>query len=116
MSSRIAPDPLDPTKMANQPALRTSSGLIWVVFGGLFAAAAMIPLGLLAFGSDGRSQGAAIPTAALILVLYGALLVVRFAVRQGPRRLRAMAVCMLSMAAVALVGVWSCLMIESAPR
>ena len=51
---RPAPDErgagrLDPTKMVNQPALRTSSGLSWIIVGGLFAAVSLVPLGLLVF-------------------------------------------------------------------
>lgn len=64
---------LDPTKMANQPALRTSNGLVWLIMGGLFAAASLVPFA-------------------------------------------ALAACMLTMAGVALVLVWVCLLLEAGPR
>lgn len=106
---------LDPMMMKNQPALRTSSGLIWVIMGTLFAAACLVPLAFLAFGGDGRSSAVAIATGIAVLVLYAALLIVRVAVRSRVVRLRAMAVCMLSMAGIAVIGLWICLLIEGAP-
>jgi len=112
---RPAPAPADPTKMVNQPALQTSSGRIWIVMGGLFAAVSLVPLALLIFQGNGRSRGVAILVAVLILTCYALLLAARFAVRRGPKRLRVMAASMLAMAAVALSGVWICALIESAP-
>lgn len=107
---------LDPTKMANQPALRTSNGLVWLVMGGLFAAASLVPFAALAFAGDGRSRAVALTAGAIVIVLYAAMLAVRFAVRPRRARLLALAACMLTMAAVALVAVWICLLLESAPR
>lgn len=106
---------LDPTKMANQPALRTSSGRVWIVVGALFAAASLVPFGLLIFAGDGRSRPIATVAAVLVVVLYALLLVCRFTLRPGPGRLRAMAACMLTMAGVALVGIWICAVVEGAP-
>lgn len=107
-------EPLDPTKMVNQPSLRTSHGLVWLIVGGLFAAASLIPFSMLAFAGTGRSTGAAIMTGIVIIALYAAMLISRFAVRPGPVRLGVMAGCMLAMALVALIGVWICLALESA--
>lgn len=106
---------LDPTKMVNQPTLRTSTGRIWLVMGGLFAAVVMIPFGLLIFAGDGGSRATAVSVGVLILVLYAAMIVCRLATRPGPARLRLMAACMITMAVVALLGVWLCLLVESAP-
>lgn len=107
---------LDPTKMANQPALRTSNGLVWLIMGGLFAAASLVPFAALAFAGSGRSRGVALTAGAVVIVLYAAMLVIRFAVRPRLPRLRALAACMLTMAGVALVLVWVCLLIEAGPR
>lgn len=107
-------EPLDPTKMVNQPSLRTSHGLVWLIVGGLFAAASLIPFSLLAFAGTGRSTGAAITVGIVILVLYAAMLVSRFAIRPGPVRLWVLAGCMLAMALAALIGVWVCIALESA--
>lgn len=101
----------DPTKMQNQPALQTSSGLIWVVMGGLFAALSLVPLILLIVAA-GESRLVAIVTAALVALLYALLIVLRFAIPRGPRRLWWLAACMLTMAAIALIGVLVCALIE----
>lgn len=106
---------LDPTRMADQPALRTSTGRAWIVMGGLFAAVSLVPFMLLIFAGSGRSRGLAIAVAVLMLILYALLVSARFLLRSGPVRLRTMAVCMLTMAAVALGGAWLCALIESAP-
>lgn len=105
---------LDPTRMVNQPALQRSRGTIWIVMGGLFLVAALIPFGALIFGGTGSSAGLALTAAALMVLLYAALVVMRFAVAQQQLRTRLMAVCMLTMAAVALLGVILCAMIENA--
>lgn len=104
---------LDPTKMKNQPAMRTSSGLIWIVMGGFFAVAAAVPFSLLIAG-DRPSHTVAMVILVIVAVLYVALITVRFVVQKRVARLRVMAACMLSMAAVALIGAWLCVTIESA--
>lgn len=106
---------IDPTKVVNQPALRTSNGRIWLIMGGLFAAVTMIPFGMLIFAGDGRSRVTALASAVLILLLYAAMIICRIAIRPGTIRLRFMAACMLTMAAAALIGVWLCLLVERAP-
>lgn len=105
---------LDPTKVINQPALRQSPGTIWIVMGGLFLAASLIPFGALIFAGSGRSSTVATMFAVILIVLYAALVTARFAVAKRVWRVRFMAVCMLSMAGFALVGSWICSLIESA--
>lgn len=104
---------LDPTKMVNQPALQRSRGTIWIVMGGLFLLAALVPFGALIFGGSGRSAGLAITAAAIMILLYAALVTMRLAIARQKLRLRLMAVCMLTMAAVALLGIWLCALIEN---
>lgn len=102
----------DPTKVLNQPALQTSNGTIWVVLGGLFAAAVLVPFVLL-IASGGASATWSLTMAIAVVALYALLVVLRFAIRPGTTRLRWLAACMLTMAAVALVGVWIASLIES---
>lgn len=71
---------LDPTRVTSQPALRTSNGGIWLVMGALFAAASAVPLMLLILAPEGRSGGLALAALMLVLALYAAMLVIRFAV------------------------------------
>lgn len=104
---------LDPTKMVNQPALQQSQGTIWIVVGGLFLVVALVPFGALIFGGSGRSAGLAIIAAVIIILLYAALVTMRLVVARQKLRLRLMAVCMLTMAAVALLGIWLCALIEN---
>lgn len=101
----------DPTLVRNQPALRTSSGTIWVVVGGLFVIACLIPLSLIVVTGGSAATTAAV-TIALVLVLYAVLFVARFAVAPGVRRLRLMAVCLLGVAIVALGGMLLCVAIQ----
>lgn len=102
----------DPTRMANQPALRSSEGTIWVVVGGLFALICLVPLGLLTVVDPRASAPVAWITAILVVVLYAALLVTRWVVGERERRLRTMAVLMVAMAAAALIGLMICAAIE----
>lgn len=102
----------DPTRMANQPALRSSEGTIWIVVGGLFAMICLVPLSLLTVVEPRESAPAAWITAILVIALYGALLATRWAVGPRERRLRIMAVLMLAMAAIALLGLMICAAIE----
>lgn len=104
----------DPTKMINQPALRESNGAIWIVMGGLFLAVSLIPYGALIFAGSGRSAPVATTFAVIIIALYIALVATRFAVSKRKWRLRIMAGCMLSMAGLALIGMWLCSLIENA--
>ncbi|MBK0418233.1 hypothetical protein JD276_04210 [Leucobacter sp. CSA1] len=101
--------------MANQPALRTSSGNVWVIVGFLFAAASMIPLSALIFVSPGRSAPVAWATAVAVVVFFAALLLTRFLARPGAGRLRRLAVYFLTMAAVALIGILVSAFLEATP-
>ena len=104
---------LDPTLMRNQPALRTSSGTIWVVVGVLFVAVALIPLVLVA-GTGGAAAIAAAVTIGLVVALLVALVAVRFMVADRIRRLRIMAGCLLAIAVIALGGMLLCVAIQRA--
>jgi hypothetical protein len=100
------PERLDPTKMLNQPALRTSSGRIWLVMGGLFAAITGTLFVLLAMRTEGSTQLVAVVAGSAVAVCLVVLIVVRLTVKPGAVRLRAMAASMLTMAAIALIGMW----------
>lgn len=102
----------DPMSMANQPALQTSSGLIWLVVGAVFAALSLVPLGLLIFAGSGRSRGVAIGVAALVLCCFALIVIARLTRPRGPGRLRFMAIGLLAMAGIALGGIWLCAFIE----
>jgi hypothetical protein len=82
----------DPTRQRNQPALTTSSGLIWLVVGGLMAAISFGVLALLG----------AWPTAIVIAALYLGMIVVRLLVGPGRVRLGLLAAGMLAIAVIAL--------------
>lgn len=103
----------DPTKVLDQPALRTSHGAIWLVMGGLFAAAALVPFVLLIV-KGGPSAELALATAVVIVALYAAMLALRFAVARRVLRLRLLMACLLSMAAISLISIWAAGMLEEA--
>ena len=103
---------LDPTKMANQPALRSSDGLIWMITAGLFLLICGVPLVLLTLVEPRASAPMAWITAIVLVALYAALVTARGVVADRKRRLRLMAVLMLAMAGVALIGLFLCAMIE----
>ncbi len=92
--------PTDPTSIRSQPSLTTSTGRIWLIVGGVFAAiaiAVLIPMTQL------PPPGVALAGAIAVAALYLAMIVVRLAVSPGHRRLTLMAVGMLSIAGVSLV-------------
>ena len=91
----------DPTRLRDQPALTRSSGLIWLVVGGIFAA---IAFGVLVALVRLPPPGVALVAAVLVVALYGGMWLVRFVVRPGRRRLGLLAGGMLAIAAVALVA------------
>lgn len=103
----------DPTRMINQPSLQTSSGRIWLIMSGLLAVASLVPLVMLV-GAGGPSAPVALTTAVAVVVLYGVILVLRFAIPHRRRRLWWLAACTLMMAAIALIGVWVCALVEAA--
>ena len=105
---------LDPTKVLSQPALRRSSGTIWLVMGALFLLASLFSFGVVIAGGSGASTPLAVIGGAIAIALYGAMVLVRLIAGPGPKRLRLLAACMLTMALVSLVGVWVCAYIEAA--
>jgi hypothetical protein len=92
----------DPTRQRNQPALTTSSGLIWLVMGGVLT---VVSLGVLVPLATFPPTGVALAASIAVGVLYVGMLGVRSAVRGGPTRLRWLAGLMIAIAAVALVAV-----------
>ncbi|QPZ38378.1 hypothetical protein [Paramicrobacterium chengjingii] len=91
----------DPTKMANQPALRTSSGAIWLGIGALLVVICLIVLiPLIPLGNPAPLFGAV-----LIVLLYAAMIVVRFAVHRPVARLRALAALFGLIALIGLLAV-----------
>lgn len=98
----------DPTRVMNQASLRTSSGRIWIVMGGLFVAVSIVPLVDLGVSRSGPTRAVAVVTITLMLMLYIGLLLTRFATPYGPRRLKRMATLMIATALVAVVGTVIC--------
>lgn len=105
---------LDPTLVTSQPALRSSSGAIWLVVAALFAVMSLVPLVAIAV-DGGPAESVALVTATLVVGLLLAMLVIRWTVREGPPRLRALAGCFLGMALIALIGMVICVMIVWSP-
>jgi len=107
----------DPTRIGDQPALRTSSGAIWLVCSSIFTAVCLIPLiGIVASG--GAAAMVALIAVVLLLCLLAATFIIRFQAQPGPLRLRWLAACMLAMAVVALAAMIVCVAIvwSSVPR
>lgn len=96
----------DPMRMSNQPVLQTSSGAVWLVMGALFAIITIGTLTAIALTSAGGTATAGWSTAATVLMLFLAMIIVRLVTKRGRRRLVWMAVFFLAMAAVALAGIW----------
>ena len=90
----------DPTRMSNQPALRTSRGAIWLVVGGILGAIALTEFILLLGGAT-----LVLPVVGIIVVaaLYLAMVVCALAIPASPARLRVLAGLMIAIALVALV-------------
>ncbi|MCF2573854.1 hypothetical protein [Brevibacterium sp. UCMA 11754] len=103
---------LDPTKVRDQPALRSSPGTVWIVSGGLLL---LVVASVLAWVivSSGTAAPVAVATGAAVVALYLVLLVVRFVVRPGKVRLRIMAAAMIGMALVSVVGLLASVGAES---
>lgn len=100
------PAPRDETRLTEQPALTFSTGRIWLVVGGFFAA---IALAVLVTEVVMRLPPVGLPLAASIVVvlLYASMYAARFAVPVTRLRLRLglMAIAMLGIAVVALATV-----------
>ncbi|MBG6240054.1 putative membrane protein [Mycetocola sp. CAN_C7] len=91
----------DPTRVRSQAALTTSTGLIWILLGTVLAAICVAVLLTLV----GLAPVVAWTGVALVVALYVGLLIVRFAVRPGSRRLVAMASVFGAIALVTLICV-----------
>jgi O-antigen ligase len=91
----------DPTRVRSQPALTSSTGLIWIVLGSVLA---VICAGVL-FALVPLQPVTAWVGLVLVVVLFLAMVVIRFAVRVGRRRLTAMASVFGGMALVTLACV-----------
>lgn len=103
----------DPTRVTNQPALTVSTGREWLLVGALFALVSLVPLVSLIFISPGRSFPYAVTTAVVVVLCYLWMLVERFTQPPGRRRLRMLATAMITMAALGLVGVALCAVVEA---
>ncbi|SFN49840.1 hypothetical protein [Mycetocola miduiensis] len=91
----------DPTRVRSQPALTSSTGMIWILLGAILAAVCIgVLLALVALQPVIAWVGIT-----LVAVLLVAMVVIRFTVRQGPRRLTAMASFFGAMALITLVCV-----------
>jgi hypothetical protein len=96
------PRDVDPTAIREQPALTTSTGAIWLIVGGLFAAvslAVLIPMSALPSGT------VAVVAAIVIALLYLGMIIAQLATPPGRRRLGMLATGMLLIAAIALGAV-----------
>ena len=92
----------DPTLVRNQPALTSSSGLAWIIVGGILAVTGIAVLApLIGLGPPGVAVGGIAALAAIYLVMV----VVRFTIAGGRFRLAIMATCMIAIAVVGLVTV-----------
>lgn len=95
------PMPSDPTRMSEQPALRTSRGAIWLVVGGILGAISITVLALLTRGAAG---GVAVVGIVIEALLYVAMIVIAIFVSRLRLRLALLAAGMLTMAAIAVVA------------
>jgi magnesium-transporting ATPase (P-type) len=110
----VPPERPDPTRVTSQPALRSSTGAVWIIVAAAFTAVCLIPL-VAIVGAGGAASVVALVTATLLVIGLVAMVVVRLRARPGPPRLRPLAVCFLAMALVALIGMAVCVMIVWAP-
>lgn len=71
----------DPTLVRNQPALRSSTGRVWLIVGAVMAAICLVVLLLQLPGS----VPLAVLGAIVVIVLYGAMVLVRLFLPRPPR-------------------------------
>jgi hypothetical protein len=98
----------DPMRMRNQPALRTSSGLRWLVVGAALTAIALVILVPMTEMPPTGVAGAAIIAD---LALLAGMVVARLVVPHGAVRLRVMAV---ALGCIAIVSLGAVLMVATA--
>lgn len=79
--ARRPDDRRDPTLVRNQPALRSSTGRVWLVVGAIMAAICVFVLLL----QLRNSVPLAVLGAIVVAVLYGAMVLVRVFLPQPPR-------------------------------
>lgn len=91
----------DPTRIADQPALRTSSGAVWLIVGGVLAA---LCIGLL-IALDSLQPPVGVIGAGIVLVLYVFMVAAVLAIPRTRIRLLTLAVLMIAMAIAGLVFV-----------
>lgn len=104
----------DPTRMANQPALRTSSGAVWLIVAAIFTAVSLVPLiGIVRSGGAAGTVG--LITAIVLVMGLVAMVVIRLTVAPVRPRLRALAGCFLTMALLTLVGITVCVLLVGLP-
>ena len=105
-------EPIDSSRISDQPALRSATGTIWVVAGGLFLIVIAAVLAAIV-SSGGPATGYAITTIAVAVVLYLVILITRFAARPGKTRLPIMAGAMIGMGVFSLIGLVLCVGVAS---
>jgi len=89
----------DPTLVRNQPALTTSTGLLWLVCGAallVVSLALMIPLAL-------TGDRVTIIGSVAVVVLYAAMIVVRFVIANRRARLTSLAILMIAIGVTAVI-------------
>ncbi|MCA5924599.1 hypothetical protein [Curtobacterium oceanosedimentum] len=91
----------DPTRVGDQPALRTASGSNWLVWGAVTAALVAVVMVFMAI----RAPGIGWPALALVVVVFAAMVVVRTTVRLQRARLLTLAVLDLAIVVIGLVAV-----------
>ncbi|HEU4849586.1 MAG TPA: hypothetical protein VFS93_04165 [Terrimesophilobacter sp.] len=91
----------DPTRIGDQPALRTSGGASWLILGGLLAA---LSIGLLV-ALDSLQPPAGLIGAVVVLVLYILMVGAVLAIPARRAKLVTLACLMIAMAVVALLFV-----------
>lgn len=92
---------IDPTRMIDQPALRTSSGFVWLLVGGILS----VVCGGLLLLLTAIDPAVAWTGAISIGALYAAMIVVRFTVAPKRPRLLTLAVLFCVITAVGLICV-----------
>ncbi|WP_181276185.1 hypothetical protein [Brevibacterium oceani] len=100
-------EPIESRRISDQPALRSSSGTIWIVAGGIFLiVVGSVLTAIIVTGST--AVPTAITTIVIAGVLYLILLIARFVFRPGRVRLWVMAGAMIGMAVASLIGLVLC--------
>ena len=95
-------DPTDPTKVRNQPALNTGSGIAWLVVGAIITAIAGAFFAF-AIAEELQPAGLALAGLLVVLLLYAGMVTVHLLRVSNPLRLRAQAVLLISLAAMSLM-------------